>query len=142
MTERRAWLKWIGVGCGGLLIIFIVAGVGIFLVVRTLTAGPEQIARDFCAAAAAGDYARAHDYFSAPLKQSQPLDEFSAAVRANPSLFDIVDTSFTEREIDLAGATLAGTATIRAGTTIPISFTFARENDDWKLLAYSVGARP
>ncbi len=142
MSEQRPWLKWVGIGCGGLVLLFIVVIVGIFFVVRTLTSGPEQIARDFCAAASAGDYARAHDYFSVPLKESQPLEAFSASVRANPSLFDIVDTSFTERSIDLTGATLAGTATIRAGTTIPISFTFARENDDWKLIAYSVGSRP
>lgn len=142
MAEKRSWLKWVGIGCGGLVLLAIVAGAGIFFLVRTLTAGPEEVAREFCAAAAAGDYARAHDYFAAPLKESQPLDVFTASVRANPSLFDIVDTSFTDRSIDLAGAKLAGTATIKAGTTIPVSFTLAREGDEWKLMSYHLGSRP
>lgn len=142
MSEQRSWLKWVGIGCGGLVLIAAVLAVVIYFAVRAMTAGPEQVARDFCAAAAEGDYARAHDAFSAPLKQSQPLEAFAAAVRANPSLFEIVDTSFTERSIDLAGATLAGTATLKAGTTVPISFTFAKENDTWRLLAYHIGSTP
>lgn len=142
MAEGRAWLKWVGIGCGGLLVLAVVAGVGIFFLVRSLTAGPEQVARDFCAAAAAGEYARAHDYFAAPLKERQPLDAFTAAIQRNPSLFDIVETSFTERSIDLAGAKLAGTATIRAGTTIPVSFELAREGEEWKLMSYNLGSRP
>jgi hypothetical protein len=119
-----------------------VLGGGIFFVVRTMTAGPEKTAQSFCAAAAAGDYARAHDHFAVPLKESQPLDVFTAAVQANPSLFRIADTSFTERSIDMAGAKLAGTATLESGTTVPVSFTLVRENDEWKLMGYNIGSRP
>ena len=139
--QKRPWLKWVALGCGGLIVLGVLAGAALFFVVRTMTAGPEQVARDFCSAAAAGDYARAHDYFSAPLKEKQPLDQFTAAARANASLFDIVDTTFTERSIDLAGAKLAGTVTLKAGTRLPASFTFVRENDDWRLIAYDIGAK-
>jgi len=142
MSEKRSWLKWLGIGCGGLVLLAIVGGTGIFFLVRSLTTGPEAVAREFCAAAASGDYARAHDYFSAPLKESQPLEAFTASVQSTPSLFDIVDTSFTERSIGLAGAKLTGTATLRAGTTVPASFTLAKEGELWKLLSYHLGARP
>lgn len=83
-----------------------------------------------------------YDYFSTPLKESQPLEAFTASVQSTPSLFDIVDTSFTERSIDLAGAKLTGTATLRARTTVPVSFTLAKEGELWKLLSYHLGARP
>jgi hypothetical protein len=142
MAERRSWFKWIGIGCGGLVLLGIVLVAVIVFTVRTLTAGPEQVARDFCQAVAAGDYARAHDAFSAPLKESQPLEVLIAAARARPSLFKIVDTSFTDRSIDLTGAKLAGTATLEAGTTVPVSFTFAKEHDEWKLIAYNIGSAP
>jgi hypothetical protein len=138
--SNRSWVRWAGIGCAGLILLLIVAGAGLYFAVRTLTAEPEAVARDFCAAAAAGDYARAHGHFSAPLRERQPLDAFTAAVRANPSLFDIADTTFTDRSIDLSGATLSGTVTLRAGTIVPASFTLARENDVWKLLAYNIGS--
>ncbi|MCL4849673.1 MAG: hypothetical protein KJ066_24240 [Acidobacteria bacterium] len=142
MDQRRPWLKWVGLGCGGLLLLVVVFVVVVFVVVRSLTAGPEQVARDFLAAAARGDHAEAHEHFSAPLKDAQPLEAFTAAVRANPSLFDVVDTTFSERSIDLAGAKLAGTARLRAGTEVPVSFTLAREGDTWKLLSYHLGSTP
>lgn len=142
MPQERSWVKWVVIGCGGLILLAIAGGVGAFFMVTMLTAGPEQAARDFLAAAAAADYARAHDHFSVPLKESQPLEEFTAAVKATPSLFDIADLSFTERSIDTAGAKLSGTATLRAGTTVPVSFTFGKENDEWKLLGYTLGSRP
>src|SRR5262245_44100371 len=116
MSQQRSWGKWIAIGCGSLLALAIVVVAGIFLVVTLLTAGPEEAARDFCAAAAAGNYQRAHDHCSVPLKESQSLDVFTAAVKSNPSLFDIADTTFTDRSIDLAGAKLAGTATLKSGT--------------------------
>jgi len=142
VSKKRSWVKWLGIGCVGLILLAILSGVGLFFAVRTMTSGPEQVARDFCAAAAVGDFAKAHNLFAAPLKESQSLEAFTAEVKANPSLFRITDTSFTDRSIDQAGAKLAGTATLEAGTTVPVSFTFVRENDDWKLIGYNIGSRP
>ena len=139
MAEGKSWVKWVVIGCSGLLVLGVVVGAGIFFGVRKATAGPEQIAKDFLAAAAAGEIDRAHDYFSAPLKEAQPLADFRRAVEENPSLFAVVDTSFTERSVDMAGAKLAGTATLKAGTQVPVSFGFARENGAWKLIAYHIG---
>ena len=96
--------------------------------------------REFLDAASAGDYARAHGHFSAPLKEAQPLDAFIAAAKARPSLFDVADTSFTSRSIDTAVARLEGTLTLRSGTTVPAKFTVAQENGRWVLLAYTLGA--
>lgn len=133
-------LKHIAIGCGGIVVVVVaVVAVVLFLVTR-LTAEPERVAREFVDRAAAGDYAAAHDYFSVPLKESQPLEVFEAAVRANPSLFAVQDLSFNERGIDTSGATLSGTATLAAGTEVPVSFHLVQENDAWKLLSYSIGS--
>ena len=140
MAAERNWLKWVGIGCGSLLVLGIVAGVALFSVVRAATAGPEKVAKDFLAAAATGEVERAYEYFSAPLQESQPLEAFRAAVAANPSLFDVIDTTFSDRSADLNGAKLAGTVELRAGTQLPASFTFVRENETWKLLGYHLGS--
>ncbi|MCX6549606.1 MAG: hypothetical protein NTY02_01130 [Acidobacteria bacterium] len=141
MAGSPSWLKWVGIGCGGVIVLIAALVTVLFFTVKSMTAGPEQVAKDFLAAASAGDYARAHDAFSAPLKESQPLEAFTAAVKARPSLFSVADLSFTDRSIDLAGAKLAGTATLKSGTQVPVSFTFAKEHDTWKLLSYHIGSQ-
>jgi len=139
---HRPYLKYVGIGCGSLLLIGVVLGAILFFTVRSLTAEPERVAKDFLAAAVAGDHARAHSYFSAPLKDAQPLAAFTAAAKANPSLFDVKDTSFSNRSIDTtSGAKLEGTVTLRAGTHVPISFQLVKENDTWKILAYHIGTK-
>ncbi|MEI6667070.1 MAG: hypothetical protein WCP29_02860 [Acidobacteriota bacterium] len=135
------WGKRIGIGCGALLVLVIVGVVILFFTVKTLTAGPEQVVRSFVDAAAAGDYARAHDYFSVPLKESQPLAAFTATVKANPSLFAIASTTFSDRSIDTSGAKLGGTVTLKAGTTVPASFSLVQENGTWKLISYHFGSK-
>lgn len=137
---KRSWLKWLGIGCG-LLVILIVCFVAVtFLVVKKATAGPEAVVHDFLAAAAAGDYARAHSYFSAPLKEEQPLDKFEEAAQAQASMFKVKDTTFNNRSVDLNGAQLSGTLTLESGTQVPASFKLVKENDQWRLIAYHLGA--
>jgi hypothetical protein len=135
-----AWGKWVGIGCGAALVIIVTLVVVLFFVVKTLTAGPEQVARQFLDAAAAGNYPAAHAAFSAPLKERQSLQAFAETAAAQKSLFAIADFSFNERSINLETAKLAGTATLKSGTVVPVSFEFVQENRAWKLIAYHIGA--
>ena len=137
---QRPWLKYVGIGCGGLLLLLVAFVAITYFAVTRLTAEPERVAREFLAATAAGDYARAHGHFSAPLKEAQPLDVFTAAVRSRPSLFDVADTSFSSRSIDTSVAKLEGTVTLKAGTEVPASFSLVQENGRWVLLSYTLGA--
>jgi hypothetical protein len=139
-SRKAPWLRWVLLGCGGMVVLAGLFAGGMVLIVRKATAGPEQVVKSFLAAAAAGDYAKAHSYFSAPLKQAQPLEEFAAAAKANSTLFDVVDTTFNSRSVDLAGAELSGTVKLRAGTELPASFKLAKENGAWKLIAYHIGS--
>ena len=141
MAQQRSWLKWLGLGCGGLIVVVGIILVIVFVVVGSMTAEPERAAKEFLGAAASGDYARAHSYFSAPLKEKQSLEAFSEIVRSSPSLFSVTDTTFSERSIDTAGAKLAGTATLKAGTRVPVSFSLVKENNEWKLIAYNIGSK-
>jgi hypothetical protein len=139
-AKGTPWLKWVGIGCGGALVLAILFVVGLVFLIKQVTAGPEEAVKGFLEAAAAGDYAKAHDYFSAPLKDSQPIDVFTNAVKTNPSLFQVEDTTFSSRSIDGNGAELAGTVKLKAGTTVPASFRLVKENDRWKLIRYSIGS--
>ena len=137
---QRPWLKYIGIGCGGLLLLVAAFLAVPFLVVGRLNAEPERVVSDFLDAAAAGDYARAHGHFSVPLKEAQPIEAFTAAVNARPSLFAVTSTSFSSRSIEGGVTRLEGTATLKAGTTVPVSFSLVEENGRWVLLSYTLGA--
>jgi hypothetical protein len=139
-APSRAWMKWTALGCGGFLLLVGLVVALLVIGVRSATAGPEAVVKAFLAAAARGDYAAAHAHFSAPLKEVQSLEAFTAGAEANPSLFDVVDTTFNERSVDMSSATLAGTVTLRAGTELPASFKLVEENDSWKLIAYQIGS--
>jgi hypothetical protein len=138
--KKRPWLRWVLLGCGSLLALLVVFIAVIFFVVKQATAEPEKVVQTFLAEAAHGNLEAAYDCFSAPLKEAQPFDQFSAGVTANQHLFDVADTSFTERSVDMQGAKLAGTLTLASGTEIPCSFELVRENDAWKLISYNIGS--
>jgi hypothetical protein len=136
----RRWLRWALVGCGAVTVLLVVFVVVVLFIVKQATAAPEEVVTTFLAEAAAGDLQAAHDCFSAPLKEAQPLDQFAAGVEANRHLFDITDTSFSERSVNMQGAKLSGTLTLASGTEVPCSFELVRENDEWKLISYNIGS--
>jgi hypothetical protein len=135
----RPWLRWALFGCGGLLALLVVLVVVILFVVKQATAAPEEVVRTFLAEAAAGNLEAAHDCFSAPLKEVQPFERFAAGVNANRHLFDVAETTFTSRSVDMSGAEFEGTVTLASGTKVPCSFKLVRENEEWKLISYNIG---
>lgn len=140
-APKRSWLKWLALGCGVLIVLGACFAALMFFVVKKATAGPEAAVKEFLAAAGSGDYAKAYDYFSAPLKEKQPLDQFRAAAEQQASMFKVKDTTFNTRSVDADGtAKLAGTLTLESGTTMPASFNLVKENDQWRLLGYHIGA--
>ncbi len=137
---NRGWIKWVALGCFLALVLFGAILGGIVWTVQKATAGPEEAVQGFIAAAAGGDYETAHDYFSAPLKQVQPYEQFAAEAEANSSFFAITDTTFNNRSVDMNGAELSGNVTLESGTVVPAQFKLVRENDEWKLISYNIGS--
>lgn len=138
--KRRSGLKRWALGCGAAAVLAAILGIVIFFVVQRMTAEPEQVVRDFLTQAGAGDYAAAHAHFSAPLKQVQSLESFSAEAQANAMFFKVTEMSFNQRSVDQAGAELAGVVTLESGTEVPASFKLVRESGTWKLLGYHIGS--
>jgi hypothetical protein len=140
VPKKTSTGKKIALGCGGAAIVAALLAVVLTVVVKKATAGPEAVVKEFLAAAAAGDYAKAHSYFSAPLQQVQPLAQFQAAASARSSFFQVKDTTFSQRSIDTSGAQLSGSVTLTSGTQVPASFKLVRENGAWKLIGYNIGS--
>lgn len=136
---KRGWVKWLFIGCG--LILLIIAGMiaAIWFGVTKATEGPEKVVREFLEAAAEGDAARAHETFSAPLRDVQSIEQLQAMMDQEPSLFATTDATFSNRKVDGSGVELSGTATLESGTEAPVSFRLVRENDEWKLISWEIG---
>ena len=135
-----AWLRWVGLGCGAFLLLASIAGSVGFVVVHKATGGPEKAVQAFLAAAGRGDYAAAHAYFSEPLKQVQPLDQFASEASAHRQAFQVKDTTFNNRSVTLDGAELSGSVTLVGGETLPASFKLVKENGEWRLTSYQLGS--
>jgi hypothetical protein len=134
-----AWLRWIGLGCGAFLLFASLVGSVLFVVVHKATGGPEKAIQEFLAAAGRGDYATAHGYFSEPLKQVQPLEQFTAEASAHQQAFQVQETTFNNRSVTLDGAELSGSVTLVGGATLPASFKLVKENGQWRLTSYQLG---
>lgn len=138
-AQQKSWLPKVLIGCGALLVLAVI-GIGVFVfIIYKATAGPEQTVQSFLAAAEAGNYAAAHDYFSAPLKNVQPLDVFIESAQANADMFQVADTTFNNRSVDMNGAELSGSVTLKSGTQVPAQFKLVKEDGEWRLISYSIG---
>jgi hypothetical protein len=137
---QKKWIRWVALGCGGFVVVVVAFVLLVTFVVKKATAGPEAVVQEFLAAAAGGDYATAHDHFSAPLKEAQPLVEFTQSAQRNAMFFAVRETTFNNRSVDTTGAKFSGTVTLEAGTEVPASFDLVRENGAWKLIAYNIGS--
>ena len=104
------WARALGVGCGALLLFAALVGTTVTAVVGRASAGPEEEIQAFLAAAGSGDWTAAHGHFSEPLKQVQPLEQFSAIGAANQHLFQIEDTTFNNRSVSVGEAELRSAA--------------------------------
>ena len=135
-----AWARWIGLGCGAFLLLGAVAGSVFFLVLKKATAGPEETIQSFLTAAASGDYATAHGYFSDDLKKVQSLEVFTAQAEAHKELFQVQETTFNNRSVDLMRAELSGSVTLTGGAQLPASFKLVKENGQWRLTSYQLGS--
>lgn len=139
--KKTGWGKWVALGCG-LAVLLAVAFAGVmFFVVKKATSGPEEVIQKFLSDAGAGNFEAAYDAFSVPLKETQTFADFAAGAAANPTLFKVKETTFSNRSVDQSGAELSGTLTLEAGTEMPASFKLVRENDQWKFIAYQIGSQ-
>ena len=56
---------------------------------------------------------------------------------AHQQLFQVQDTTFNSRSVDLSGAKLSGSVTLTGGTELPASFELVKESGQWRLTSAS-----
>jgi hypothetical protein len=141
IAPGKSWIRRMARRAGIVIATVAALVLGVSVVVRIATTGPEEAVHGFLTAAGNGNYSAAYDYFSAPLKQEQSLAEFSAQAQANSLFLQVKDTTFNNRSIETgSGAKLAGSVTLETGTEVPAMFRLVKENGKWKLIGYRIGS--
>ena len=115
----------------------IAAVIGIVVaIVLQATSGLTKVADNFFEALKQGDTDQALKYFSEQaLNQSskENLDDF----RVDNSLSDLKNLSWSNRSISMpGGGELTGTVHLKNGQNIPLTLSFKKDGEDWKI--YSI----
>ena len=127
-------MKWIVLGCGGCLLVFLVFFALMFGTVWIATSGPVKVIDAQLAALNEGDLQKAYDHCSQGFRNATSFEKFKAFVEANPKVFKSKSSSFTNRNISGNQGTFRGTITGQDGTVTPIKFTVVKEGENWKVL--------
>lgn len=102
--------------------------------------GPSfQAISAFLTAAAAGDSATAHGYFSVSLKDALPLEKFSSDVSAHPELLRTKELRLVKGRGD-GGPRYKGTVVLESGKELPATFDLVREDGMWRISRFKVGS--
>lgn len=106
------------------------------------TGEPVKVIRAHLEAISQGDYARAHSYFSATLKQELSQEQFRAFVEKYSGVLKTRGTSFPSRKIANNVATIRGSLTGQQGRVSTVRYTLVRESGRWVIQGFRLGEPP
>jgi hypothetical protein len=140
-SGRSPWF-WVGLGCGGLLLMMLLAGavIGFFIykAAGALQAPVDEVKAQLADVKAGnldGAYARL-----APAYQSDvSKEEFQAFVGKHASFAQNQDTTFNNRSLGNDTASISGSLKAVSGESEDASFKLVKQGGGWKVTAIEVG---
>ncbi len=139
--------KYVGIGCAVIALLGL-CGVGACVActmtgvggVIAATEAPAESVRTFFGAIRRGDLAGAYGQTATGYRSTFSLEQFTAAVAAQPQLAASTDQTISQRNIDAAtGATMGGTLDTPTGAT-PFTTHLVQEDGAWRVDSFSVGS--
>jgi hypothetical protein len=105
------------------------------VVVFQLTSGIVDVADDFLTEIGEGNLSRAYtEYLSEDFRAATSLEELEYFLNQT-ALINYSEASWDSRSISGDEGDLEGSVRTSDGGTIPVKFTFVKENDCWKILS-------
>jgi hypothetical protein len=130
--RRSAWF-WVGIGCGGLLLVGLLIGAGIGLMVYK---GVQMFqAPDV----KAGNLDAAHARLTPEYQAEVTKEELQAFAAAHPSFGQNADTTFNNRSMQNDTATFGGSLRSSSGESEPTTFKLVQQAGVWKISDIEVG---
>jgi len=115
-------------GIGGVIVLAIVA-------VMYMTGGMTEIADKFFTAAKSDNYDVAYSFLSEDFQSGTSKEQLKSYL-TNNSLDKFEEASWNNRSINGGRGELSGSITTETGGVVPISLSFIKGKDDWKI--YSI----
>jgi hypothetical protein len=140
-TGRSPWF-WVALGCGGLLLLMLLAGAGIGFVIYK-AAGAMQAPVDEVKAqlsdVKAGDLDGAYARLAPAYQVDVSKEEFQAFAAKHLAFAQNEDATFHNRAIANGVASISGSLRAASGDSEDASFKLQKHGDSWKVSAIEVG---
>ncbi len=134
---KSSTLKWVGVGCGVLLLIGACGVASAFFACDRMLSPPVGQARGFFGDLRSGDYASALARTNAAYQSTHTVEAFQVAVTAMPAATGQTDVSFSNRNVEGASATVAGSLATPSGD-VPVTVRLSRAGEHWYIDSVTV----
>ena len=129
MAEGSKVLKWVGIGCGVVLLLGICATGGILLVVQSASA-PVDASASFFADLRRGDYQQGLQRMNGNYQATHPLATFQQNVAQIPSLTQQTGASFNSTSVNNNVGTVSGNLSTPTGD-VPVTVTLSKVGEHW-----------
>jgi hypothetical protein len=140
-SGRSVWF-WVGIGCGGLLLIALLIAGGIGLVVykgyRAIQGPPAEV-KAHLADLKAGHLDFAYARLAPAYQAEVSKEEFQAFAAKHASFAQNADSTFSSVQIQNATATLGGSLQGAGGESEAASFQLIQQGGAWKITDIEVG---
>lgn len=140
-TGRSPWF-WVAIGCGGLLLLMLLAGAAIgFAVYKAASAlqAPVDEVKAQLTDVRAGNLDAAYARLAPAYQAEVSKEEFQAFVGKHSAFAQNKDTTFGNRSINNDVASISGSLEGSSGETEPASFKLQKQGGGWKVTAIEVG---
>ena len=130
MADNKQIMKYVGIGCGAVLLLSCcLGGIGMYACGNALS-GPKGAATGFFKDVREGRPEAALARMDAAYQNSHDLATFQQATAAIPAIASQTDTTFSNIQISNSTGTVSGTLTTPAGDQ-PVQVTLTKAGDYW-----------
>jgi hypothetical protein len=140
-SGRSPWF-WVALGCGGLLLLMLLAGAGIgFAIYKGAQGlmGPGNEVKAQLAEVKAGDLDAAYARLAPAYQQDVSKEEFQVFAGKHAAFGQNATAGFTSTSIESGNASVRGSLTSVSGESEDASFKLVKHGDAWKVTAIEVG---
>lgn len=141
MADNKQIMKYVGIGCGAVLLLSCcIGGVGMYACDNALS-GPADAAKGFFVDMREGRPEAALARMDGAYQNSHDLSTFQQATSAIPAITSQTDTTFNNRQINNSTGVVSGHLTTPMGDQ-PVQVTLTKVGDFWYINSIVVANVP
>lgn len=141
MADNKQVAKYVGIGCGVVLLLSCcIGGIGFYACSNALS-GPKGAAEGFFVDMREGRPEAARMRMNGAYQNSHDLAAFQQAAATIPAIASQTDTTFNSIQINNSNATVGGNLTTPNGS-VPVQLTLTKIGDYWYIDTVSVSGVP